>query len=101
MKAKCFGIGLLIMVSSVFYGLFTEDWELAVKVLAISALLPLLIAGIMTGALVDGDRSRANAYTEVKEGKDRKNRWLAGLLFMSLPNAGFIVVLFIVTMVRY
>lgn len=101
MKAKCFGIGLMITVLFVVYGFFTSDWELTVKVLAISAVIPLLLAGIMTGALVDGDRSRANAYTEVKEGKDRKSRWLVGLLFVSLPNACFMLGLFIITMIRY
>lgn len=100
-KIKCFGIGLLIMVSFVLYGLFTSDWELAVKVLTVSAVIPLLIAGMMTGALVDGDRNRANANTEVKEGKERKSRWLVGLLFLSLPNACFMLVLFIITMIRY
>ncbi|ARI77845.1 DUF5316 domain-containing protein [Halobacillus mangrovi] len=100
MKVKCLGIGLLGTLSSVAYGLYSNEWGLPLKIIGISAVVPLLLTGVLTGAFVDGDRNRANYHSEVKEDRDNKSRWLIGLLLVSGPNAIFMIVLIIIGLTR-
>ncbi|MFG6147625.1 DUF5316 family protein [Halobacillus sp. B23F22_1] len=96
MKLKCFGVGLAATLSALIYGLYTNEWETAVKIIGISAAVPLLITGTLTGAFVSGDRHRANYHTEVKGDRNSKSKRINGLLVMSAPNAVLIIILIVI-----
>ncbi|MGP4063232.1 DUF5316 family protein [Halobacillus sp. H74] len=96
MKLICFGIGLVVTLSSLIYGLYTNEWETSVKIIGISAVVPLLITGLLTGAFVSGDRNRANYNTEVKKDRDGKSKWITGLLLISAPNAVSMIIFIVI-----
>ncbi|QAS51399.1 DUF5316 domain-containing protein [Halobacillus litoralis] len=100
MKQKCFGIGVVVTLTSFIYGFSTNEWETTVKIIAISAVVPLLITGLLTGAFVSGDRNRANNHTEVKEDRELKSKWIKGFLLISAPNAVSMIILMITAMIN-
>lgn len=57
-------------------GAFTGDWNLFFIIIAVAAIIPLVLSGLLTGAFVDGDRNRANYHTETKRNRQGKNKWV-------------------------
>lgn len=97
---KYMGVGLFIMVIAFGNRFYSGDWDLALKIIGISAVVPLLLAGLLTGALVGGDENRANYHAEVKQDKDIKDSWVKKLVFISVPNAIFMLALLIIGISR-
>jgi hypothetical protein len=81
-------------------GLFTQDWELFLKIIGIAAVVPLLMAGLLSGAFVSGDRNRANYHSESKEDRNQKVNWMKIFLLISSPNVTLLVILIIVTLLK-
>ncbi|PKR77496.1 hypothetical protein CEY16_12280 [Halalkalibacillus sediminis] len=101
MNLKLIIVGLLNTLCAVIYGFVTSDWDMVLKVIGVSALLPLLVAGLLSGAFVSGDRNRANYHSENKMDNDDKRKWIIGLVLLSAPNAAFLLVLIIIGLITY
>ncbi|WP_102027737.1 DUF5316 family protein [Salirhabdus sp. Marseille-P4669] len=87
------GVGVIITLVALVIGTTTGDWVLFLKLIGIAALIPLLLSGLLSGAMVDGDRNRANYHTETKVDRQSKNKWVIRLLLISTPNLILLIVL--------
>lgn len=80
---------------AVIIGFITSDWNLFMKITGFAAIVPLLLSGLLSGALVDGDRLRANFKTETKEDRLRRNKWTFKFFLISLPNLSLLIIIVI------
>lgn len=94
------GIGLFVMIAALIIGFTTEDWNTALIIIAVAALLPLLAAGLLSGAFISGDRNRANYHMESKSERHRKSGWAGKLVLLSAPNAVLLLVMVIIGLTR-
>ncbi|MFC7319418.1 DUF5316 family protein [Halobacillus campisalis] len=94
---KYFAKGLIILAGAGVVWFMTGDENLFVRTIAVSAGIPLFLAGILTGALVSGDRHRANFHTESKRDRAFKNSLTLKLVVISSPSA----VMFVIMLVDY
>lgn len=83
---KYVGIGTVLSIVGVLCSIFFWGTEKA-------HLLPGLLGGIfivvsilMSGALANGDRIRANFATETQENRNDRNRIMKNALLLALPN---------------
>ncbi|WP_181347982.1 DUF5316 family protein [Thalassobacillus sp. CUG 92003] len=92
-KYVCFG-GIFTLVALI-NGLYTSEWEFPFKLAGVAALIPILGVAVFTGAFSRGER--VNVDSDVKSDRIRKDNWTKKLLLMSAPNAVFIIVMLIVS----
>ncbi|MFB4166923.1 DUF5316 domain-containing protein [Virgibacillus sp. JSM 102003] len=92
---KYLGIGVIFTIIALVIGVFTGDWNLFFKLIAASAVIPLVLSGLLTGAFVDGDRNRANYHTGTKKDRQDKNKWVTKLLIIGVPNFSLLIILII------
>ncbi|MCK6256417.1 DUF5316 domain-containing protein [Fictibacillus sp. KIGAM418] len=84
---KSFFIAGLIVGAAVLLSAFIlNDWSLLLNVSGSIGLVSLLAAGLFTGAFIDGDRFRANYFSETKENRQDRIRYSTLLLLFALPN---------------
>ncbi|WP_369292947.1 DUF5316 family protein [Alkalibacillus haloalkaliphilus] len=100
-KFSYVGFGLAITVVALLIGTFTGDWNVPLTIISVGAIVPLLIAGILTGALNRGDRVRANYHTETQQDRYSRDTWIKRLLFISSPNATLLVLMIIIGLLTY
>ncbi|MCH1625856.1 DUF5316 domain-containing protein [Fredinandcohnia sp. SECRCQ15] len=67
-------------------GLSTQEYEQYSVISGISGIVFLLIAGILSGSFISGDRIRANFATETKSDRLMRNRWLFIFSLIGAPN---------------
>ncbi|RED66158.1 DUF5316 domain-containing protein [Cohnella lupini] len=72
---------LLISLTSYFIG----GESLTLKVNFYIGISLLVIAMIMSGSLVSGDRMRANFHTSTPEDRKQNNKWTGRLIIISIP----------------
>ncbi|WP_100012040.1 DUF5316 domain-containing protein [Lentibacillus sediminis] len=96
---KYLGIGVFITIVALIVGAFTGDWNLFFIITGVAAIVPLLLSGLLTGAFVDGDRSRANYHTETKEDRLGKNKWVRRFLLIGAPNFCLLIILVVIELV--
>jgi F0F1-type ATP synthase membrane subunit c/vacuolar-type H+-ATPase subunit K len=90
---KYFGFGSTIAIISVIIGFITSACHIVFIISGISFLLPFLLAGLLTGAFIGGDRIRGNYYTESKEDREDKSFWTKNLILLGIPNLLIIITL--------
>ncbi|BFH68884.1 hypothetical protein J27TS7_23000 [Paenibacillus dendritiformis] len=89
--------GLACIISLVITGLaYTKGgWELAAEANAWPGGILLILAAILSGVLISGDRSRANFHSSSREEVRARTRW-SGIAFVcSIPFLVVTVVYFI------
>ncbi|MRH41700.1 hypothetical protein GH741_03315 [Aquibacillus halophilus] len=96
---KYLGIGVFLTIIALAIGVLTSDWNLFLKIIAVAAVVPLLLAGLLTGAFVDGDRNRANYHTEPKEYRQGKNKWVIRFLLLGVPNFTLLIIFVVIGLV--
>lgn len=74
-----------------------SGWGLAINVTGGIGIVLLLLAGILTGAFISGDRARANYMVESKENKDFKKKYSAVLFLCGLPFLIIALVIYVLT----
>ena len=85
-------IGLVgFLLTSILYSV-EVTWKVTGAIGAISWIL----AAILSGALVSGDRVRSNYYSEDKEDSIKRERILDILFIFGLPNIVLSIILFLV-----
>ncbi|MNI41526.1 hypothetical protein D3C73_957820 [compost metagenome] len=78
-------IGIVLGVcSALFFGLFI-NWDMAMKLTGGVGLGSWLLAGILSGAFISGDRTRANNSIESAEDKKFRNKYSIILFIFGLP----------------
>jgi hypothetical protein len=83
---KAFIVSLIVVVISVISGAILNNWKLTEQICGIIGLICLCTAGILSGAFISGDKSRAN-YTSQKEAERlQKTKFVKYLLALGLPN---------------
>jgi len=70
------------VVIALFVGLFS-NWGLAIKVTGGIGVISLLLAGILSGLFISGDRTRANF--ETTEDRKFRNKYSSVLFLFGLP----------------
>ncbi|MCJ7840130.1 DUF5316 domain-containing protein [Lederbergia sp. NSJ-179] len=90
---KFLSLGILLAIISLIIGFVTNDWMLVLKISGVVVLIPLLLAGLFTGALAGGDRVRANYASESRDSREERINWVKNFLFIAIPNFAFILVL--------
>ncbi|MCP3032999.1 DUF5316 domain-containing protein [Halobacillus sp. A1] len=94
---KYFAIGLIILAGAGVVWFMSGDENLFVRTIAVSAGIPLFLAGILTGAFVSGDRNRANFHTESTQGRSFRKSLTLKLVVISSPSD----VMFVIMLVDY
>ena len=97
MKLKALLYGLIASVLTISIMIFTKDIETSLNVTFTTGVVIWIISGLLTGAFISGDRSRANFHQETKE--DRTSRvkqsqflFLFGLPFIVMGIAVYLIV---------
>ena len=86
MKSLLIGIGILLV--GLLVGLLQDDLKTGLNISAGVGVVLLLIAGLLSGAFVSGDRMRANTATSTSEDLSGTRKWAFRLMMSGLP--GFI-----------
>ncbi|MGG0823544.1 DUF5316 domain-containing protein [Paenibacillus turicensis] len=97
MKLKSLLYGLIASVLTISIMIFTKDIDTALNVTFITGVVIWIISGLLTGAFISGDRSRANFHQETE--KDRTSRvrqsqflFLFGLPFIVMGIAIYLII---------
>ncbi|MFY4774176.1 DUF5316 family protein [Metabacillus sp. RGM 3146] len=91
MKSLLAGLGLALIAILVSYLTGLGNLQ---SYLMTAAIIPIILAIIISGAAVSGDRFRANAYSETKTDRDQRYRWSSPLLLAGLPSLAAAVVMY-------
>lgn len=67
---KSLTVGIAISFISLITGFLTNNWFLAVKITAMTAIVSILLAGIFMGAPI----------------RYQENKWIKNLVFIAIPN---------------
>ncbi|TEB04403.1 hypothetical protein Psch_04130 [Pelotomaculum schinkii] len=81
---RSFIIGLVIAISGLVVSLFLDNPNMVVNGLLMVGVVPMVLAAIFSGALVSGDRVRAN-YSDEQDFRQRM-RWSTNLFLFGIPN---------------
>lgn len=97
MKLKSLLYGLIASVLAFSIMIITKDIDTALNVTFIAGVVIWIISGLLTGAFISGDRSRANFHQETEE--DRASRvkqsqflFLFGLPFIVIGIAVYLII---------
>ena len=88
---KYIGIGTLLSVIGIGISFVFWDVHRVADVTGAIGLVFLIVAFLMSGAFVSGDRIRANTAMETDEGRKQRNRVVTCSLLIAIPN--FLVML--------
>lgn len=94
------GIGLIGTILALIYGFFTQRWETTVQIIGWFALVPLLLAGLLAGVFVSGDRNRANYHSGDKETRKARGSWTVRFLLIGAPNAVCVLLFVVIAVVQ-
>ncbi|ODA42367.1 DUF5316 domain-containing protein [Desulfosporosinus sp. BG] len=80
------GMGILALIITSIVSFIFGDWSILFKLSGFIGIIALLISALMSGALISGDRVRANwTHEDHEDGKNRQERAFKLFLF-GLPN---------------
>ena len=83
---KLIGLGSALAIISIITGAVLNNWKLTEQICGSIGLICLCTGGILSGAFISGDRSRAN-YTSKKEAERlQKTKFMKYLFAIGLPN---------------
>lgn len=87
------GLGLLLL--GVFISLITKNWGQGLKISGVLGLVSIIISAIISGALVSGDRVRANYATESSADSQQRRKLSLTLFLIGLPSMVTIIIYFL------
>lgn len=97
MNLKALLYGIIASILTISITILTKDMHTALNVTFITGVVIWIISGLLTGAFISGDRSRANYHQENEE--DRTSRvkqsqflFLFGLPFIVIGIAVYLIV---------
>lgn len=96
MKVSFF-IGVIISILAMLIGFLSNDYNITFKITGILSVIGLIIAGILNGTFISGDRYRANLLSGTKEDNNRKIKIVNYLLLLVSPNIIVVTIIFIYT----
>jgi len=79
-------IGTILSIIGVSISMLLWGMERAYFISGIIGCALIVIAMIMSGSMVSGDRMRANLATETREHRDERNKFTANSFLMAIPN---------------
>ncbi|WPP39265.1 DUF5316 domain-containing protein [Bacillus sonorensis] len=79
-------IGLVSVCLILIVAIFTQDYGLIIKISGTIGVISILISGIFLGAFVNGDKQRANYFSETKEHRDTRTKVSTNILLLGLPH---------------
>jgi len=85
---RWFALGVGIFIIEVLVALILQDWSLLIDMSGAIGLSALFLAAISSGALVTGDRFRANYSSDLREAQQERRPWSRVLFLIGLPNLG-------------
>lgn len=86
MKSSFF-MGIVIALAAYLIGFLSNNYNVTLKITGFVLIVSFVIAGILNGTFISGDRYRANFMNETKEDRDKKMKMVNYLLLLSIPNA--------------
>lgn len=86
-------LSLSMMCISIFWGKILNNWMLTIQISGIIGLVCFVIAGILNGTFISGDRLRSNYSTDKKEDRIRRSKITNFVLIVGSPNFILAVVL--------
>lgn len=90
-------IGIVLGVcSALLFGLF-NNWEMAMKLTGGVGMGSWLLAGILSGAFINSDRTRANNSIESAEDKKFRNKYSIILFIFGLPFLIIAMIIYLIT----
>ncbi|GAY76102.1 MULTISPECIES: DUF5316 domain-containing protein [Sporolactobacillus] len=93
---KFFATGLTIAILLFVIGALSPFRDFFASIAAVIGIVCLLISALASGALVSGDRNRANFATEDKKSRNERTGMMSRLFLLGLPNfVAFIALLWI------
>lgn len=93
---KPFRLGVLVLSFITLISLFMQDLSILVKYTGVVGLVCMGLPAILSGALLRGDRIRANYANETKEDRKKRYRWANNFFMIGLPNIIAAVVSYII-----
>lgn len=90
-----FFIGLVISILAILIGFLSNDYNITFKITGIFSGIGLIIAGILNGTFISGDRYRANISSGTKEDDDKRIKIVNYLLLLVCPNIVICIIYFI------
>ncbi|WP_049894830.1 DUF5316 domain-containing protein [Paenibacillus antibioticophila] len=73
------------------------SWEAAMKLVGSVGIIAWLSAGVLSGAFISGDRSRANQNSETEEDRKWRVRASTRLFGFGLPSIAASILIYIIT----
>lgn len=83
---KAFIFGFLLVLISVISGAVLNNWKLTEQISGSIGLICFCTAGILSGAFISGDRSRANHASQNETARIEKKKIFKYLFAIGLPN---------------
>lgn len=94
---KLIGVGFIVGALLFLLGYFTQFHYLFIIVSGILGAGSLVISGMASGALVSGDRNRANFAIEDKEGRTQRTSMVQKLFLFGAPILAACILLIALT----
>jgi hypothetical protein len=82
---KSLAAGVILLLISLCIGIFESSVKVLMESSAVISSALIILAVILSGAAVSGDRSRSNDAFETKEDRQSRFRWIQNLFLTSLP----------------
>lgn len=87
-------IGTILSSIGVSISILLWGMERAYFISGIIGCVLIVIAMIMSGSMVSGDRMRANLATETRKHRDERNKFTANSFLMAIPNILITIILY-------
>lgn len=87
-------LGLIFLTGVIVSAFLTNNWPLIVYISGGLGAVTILLASIVSGALVSGDRIRINYLMENDDDRKIRLRWMINLVLFALPNVVGAVITF-------
>ncbi|AVK85338.1 hypothetical protein C3943_18300 [Lysinibacillus sp. B2A1] len=87
-------IGTILSIIGVSASMLLWGMERAYFISGIIGCILIVVAMIMSGSMVSGDRMRANFATETREHRDERNKFTANSFLMAVPNILITIILY-------
>ncbi|MDA7028003.1 DUF5316 domain-containing protein [Bacillus sp. CLL-7-23] len=81
-----FLIGLVSLALTLIVSIFAQNYNLIIKISGTIGVISILISGIFLGAFVNGDKQRANYFSETKEHRKTRTIISINILLVGLPH---------------
>lgn len=88
-------IGIVTACIVIIFGLVMKDLQLAMNITSWIGIILLVVAMLLSGVFVSGDRMRANQAAETTERRKERNKTTFNALLMAIPNFATAIALYV------